>query len=111
VYKLDIAGQQTVLYTFCTLAGCADGANPFAGLIRDSKGNLYGTTWAGGATGNGVVYELDTAGAETLLYTFTGGADGGSSEAPLIRDARGNLYGTTQDSTYGGAGTVFLLSK
>ncbi|MGO4883215.1 MAG: choice-of-anchor tandem repeat GloVer-containing protein [Bryobacteraceae bacterium] len=111
VYKLDAAGQETVLYSFCALAGCADGATPQAGVIRDSKGNLYGTTWAGGATGYGVVYELSTAGAETLLYNFTGGADGGSSLAPVIRDSTGKLYGATEDNTFGGAGTVFSLSK
>jgi hypothetical protein len=94
-----------VLYSF---TGGADGANPKAGLIRDAVGNLYGTTANGGATtipcptsGCGVVFELircDSAPSGydfKLLYSFTGGADGGNPEAGLTQDAAGNLYGTT----------------
>ncbi len=74
VYKLDAAGQETVLYTF---PFGADGAPPEAGVIRDPAGDLYGT--AGGGTANaGVVYKLDTAGHQTVLYRFTGGVDGPS---------------------------------
>ena len=68
--QLDTTGHETVLYSF---TGGADGANPYAGVIRDSAGNLYGTTSVGGAGGGGVVYKLDTAGHETVLYNFTGG--------------------------------------
>ena len=77
VYKLDTVGHERVLYTF---TGGADGASPSAGVIRDSAGNLYGTTSQGGGTsGAGVVYKLDTAGQYNVLYTFTGGADGGAT--------------------------------
>ena len=51
-------------------------AIPFGGLIRDSAGNLYGTTNGGGASDAGVVFKVDTSGNETVLYSFTGGADG-----------------------------------
>ena len=96
VYRLDPTGHETVLHTFT----CgADGAFPEGGLTRDSAGNLYGTTYSGGAAGQGVVYKLDTAGNLTVLYSFTGKADGGRSTAGVIRDSAGNLYGTT---TYGG---------
>jgi len=71
------------------------GANPPAGVIRDSAGNLYGTTLHGGAANAGVVYKLNTAGHETVLHSFTGGADGGEPYAGVIRDSAGNLYGTT----------------
>jgi uncharacterized repeat protein (TIGR03803 family) len=96
VYKVNQAGQETVLYTF---TGGADGSNPYAGsLIRDWAGNLYGTTLDGGSgvgfAGFGVVYKVDTSGKETVLYTFTGGADGGYPTAGVIRDPAGNLYGT-----------------
>ncbi len=96
--------NETVLHTF---AGGSDGAQPQAGLIADSRGNLYGTTYAGGDTtacapaGCGVVFELSPptkAGqpwAETVLYAFKGGADGLWPSAGLVFDARGNLYGTT----------------
>jgi len=92
VFKLNPAGAETVLYSF---AGGADGANPFAGLIRDEAGNLYGTTSSGGLSGQGTVFKVDPAGNETVLYSFTGGTDGGYPEAGLIRDGKGNLYGTT----------------
>ena len=98
VYKLDMLGHETVLYTF---TGGADGGFPYAGVIHDSAGNIYGTTTSGGTRGFGVVYKLDTAGHETVLYSFTGGADGGRPYAGVIRDAAGNLYGTT---VTGGAG-------
>jgi len=111
VYKLDTAGHETLLYTF---TGGADGANPSAGVIRDSTGNLYGTTQYGGTLpgnrGYGVVYKLDATGHETVLYTFTGGADGANPYAGVIRDAAGNLYGTTYAGGKWNAGVVFELS-
>jgi len=100
-----------VLYSF---TGGADGGEPLAGLVRDAAGNLYGTTLyggSGGPYGNGVVFELDNAGTETVLYTFTGGTDGGFPYAGLVRDAAGNLYGTTSGGGAYGEGTVFMLDK
>jgi len=105
--------QETVLYSFTG----ADGASPQAALIRDGEGNLYGTTAFGGLDSSycqfycGVVFKLDKAGNETVLYSFTGGADGLSPFGGLVRDDEGNLFGTT---TGGGsaslpAGTVFKL--
>ena len=103
VYQLDPSGHETVLHTF---TGGTDGGEPTAGVIRDSAtGNLYGTTELGG-TGAGVVYQLDSSGHETVLYRFTGGADGGQPNAGLIRDSAGNLFGTT-NSGGTGAGVVF----
>ena len=67
VYKLDATGQQTPLYSF---RGVADGANPWAGVIRDSAGNLYGTTGGFGTPSAGVVYKLNPNGHETVLYSF-----------------------------------------
>jgi uncharacterized repeat protein (TIGR03803 family) len=83
-----------VLHTF---AGApSDGANPeFGGLIPDATGNLYGTTAYGGASSGGVVFELSPTGTETVLYSFTGGADGANPYGGLVLDAAGNLYGTT----------------
>ena len=87
----------SVLHTF--KGSPTDGASPGAAhLIGDSAGNLYGTTQLGGASGYGVVFRLDMAG-ETVLYSFTGGADGAYPSTGLIRDSAGNLYGTT---AYGG---------
>jgi uncharacterized repeat protein (TIGR03803 family) len=99
VFKLDNTGKETVLYSF---KGYPDGCNPYAGLVQDSAGNFYGTTAGGGAADYGTVFELDTSGNETVLYSFTGGADGANPHAGLVRDSAGNLYGTT---LYGGIAT------
>jgi len=107
VFKLDTAGKETALYTF---TGGADGANPFAGLIMDAAGDLYGTTLYGGDSNSGNVFKIDTTGKETVLHTFTGGADGGNPQARLVLDPSGNLYGTTQHGGTYLKGTVFKLS-
>lgn len=96
VFRIDTTGQETALYTF---TGGADGGFPTAGLIWDQRGNLYGTTEVGGLPSSGVVFKLDLAGKETVLYSFTGRGDGGYPSAGLVLDEAGNLYGTTQ---YGG---------
>jgi uncharacterized repeat protein (TIGR03803 family) len=112
--------KETVLYAFCSLSGCADGEAPGTGpLVRDAHGNLYGTTYFGGAHRNcngdacGVVFRLDTSGKETVLYSFTGGAGGAFPLAGLVMDATGALYGTTQGggdpSCIDGCGTVFKI--
>ena len=106
VFKLATTGVETVLYSF---KGGADGKYPFAGLIRDASGNLYGTTFYGGASGQGTVFKLDTTGAETVLYAFKRGADGQGPYAGLVRDPTGNLYGTTFYGGASGQGTVFKL--
>ena len=99
VFKVDAAGNETVLYSF---TGGTDGGIPIASLIRDAKGNLYGTAFGGGlaSCSCGVVFRLDVAGKETVLYTFTGGADGSSPYAGLMWGQGGTLYGTTG---FGGA--------
>ncbi len=98
----------TVLYTF---TGGTDGGGPEAGLIRDASGNLYGTTSFGGDPNAdvGVAYEVDPTGKETVLHTFTGGSDGATPFAKLIRGQYGRLYGTTAYGGTAGAGTAFKL--
>jgi uncharacterized repeat protein (TIGR03803 family) len=103
VFKLDPTGTETVLYSF---AGGPDGALPWAGLIQDSTGNLYGTTVTGGTSGYGVVFKVDTTDTETVLYSFTGGTDGANPYAGVIRDSAGNLYGTTLYGGLTGCGTA-----
>jgi uncharacterized repeat protein (TIGR03803 family) len=97
VYKVNPSGQETVLHSF---TGGADGATPYAGVISDSAGNLYGTTYAGGANQGGVVYELSTSGQETVLHSFGGGPPGYSPTGGLARDSAGNLYGTNSAGVY-----------
>ena len=105
VFKVDPSGNETVLYTF---TGGDDGAYPLAGLIRDSAGNLYGTTNGGGASGAGVVYKVDRSGHERALYSFTGGNDGGYPSTGVVRDTAGSLYGTTGNGG-SGFGVVFKV--
>jgi len=123
------AVQESVIYEFCTQSGCTDGMYPESALIADQAGNFYGTTLEGG-TGTacgpfgescGVVFELSPKSGggwtESVLYAFTGEADGGSPYNSLLMDSKGNLYGTTR---IGGTptgncpgstcGTVFELS-
>jgi uncharacterized repeat protein (TIGR03803 family) len=115
VFKVKKSGKEIVLHSF---AG-PDGANPYASLIRDAKGNLYGTTEFGGHSnqcagtkpGCGVVFKLASTGRETVLYAFTGGADGSRPQAGLVRDENGNFYGTTVAGGASGAGAVFKLDK
>jgi uncharacterized repeat protein (TIGR03803 family) len=130
VFKLTPTGKETVLHAF---SGGKDGGAPVGGVVLDSAGNLYGTTLFGGnkmpavchavanfAAGCGVVYKLTptTHGhwTETVLYTFTGGADGSEPWGNLIFDSAGNLYGTATiggndscQSPYG-CGVVFELT-
>jgi uncharacterized repeat protein (TIGR03803 family) len=111
-----LAPAQTfsVLYNF---TGGPDGWGPYAGLIQDPAGDLYGTTSLGGDSnctpgygyGCGVVFKLDTAGTETVLHSFSGSPDGANPIAPVIRDKSGNLYGTSSYGASGGYGTVFKI--
>src|SRR5215813_14500514 len=107
--------------TFTTLhgfTGGTDGGFSFAPLILDPAGNLYGTTYQGGdlncdsadpGRGCGVVYRMDSAGNQTVLYSFRALPDGQFVQAGLVRDNAGNLYGTTTSGGDSNAGTVFKL--
>jgi uncharacterized repeat protein (TIGR03803 family) len=118
VFKLDKPDKlheyfrETDLYSFTGTNG--DGANPYATLIEDAEGNLYGTTYLGGAYASGTVFKLDKTGQETVLYSFCPGGgsctDGSQPTTGLVRDAVGNLYGTTTFGGANGAGVVFKIA-
>jgi hypothetical protein len=90
-----------------------DGAHPFAGLIADASGNLFGTTAAGGAFGSGTVFELKIdsttatgyASSPTTLVSFSN-TNGGDQYAGVVADASGNLFGT---ALFPGLGTVYEI--
>ncbi|MBZ5574557.1 MAG: hypothetical protein LAO09_22095 [Acidobacteriia bacterium] len=106
VFMLDREGNETVLHAFI---GGNDGAVPLAGLIRDSMGNLYGTTFYGGPSNNGTVFRVNPSGKETVLYAFKDFEDGWNPFAGVI--AVGNaLFGTTYGGGIHGGGTVFKLA-
>jgi uncharacterized repeat protein (TIGR03803 family) len=104
------AWTEQILHNF---AGGADGAQPFAGVIFDQAGNLYGTTSAGGSASSGTAFELVAASgwSETILHTFLGlNAGDGSIPNGLIFDPSGNLYGTTVGGGQFNPGTIFKLT-
>jgi len=112
VFNLTRSGSgwtESVIYNF---SGGADGYSPWQGLVADAQGNLYGTTYLGGA-GSGVVFKLTPNGGswtQSVIHTFTG-PDGAYPEfGRLLRDRQGNLYGTTVGGGLNGYGTVFELS-
>jgi uncharacterized repeat protein (TIGR03803 family) len=112
VFKLNSKGKLILLHSF---AGMPDGQNPYARLVRDAAGNLYGTTYYGGTSGYGSVFEINTKGKLTILHSFTPSPDGSHPIAGLIRDKAGNLYGTTSDGGdlncgFSGCGTVFKIT-
>jgi uncharacterized repeat protein (TIGR03803 family) len=120
VFKLSPSGSgwmESVLYKFPDGSG---GSRPFAGLIFDQAGNLYGTTVTGGIPGPdcltdgcGMVFQLspsESGWTESVLYTFTGESDGSAPYAGLIFDRAGNLYGATFYGGEFGSGTVFELT-
>lgn len=106
------------LYSFCAQAQCADGQEPFAGLLMDASGNLYGVSRFGGAHDDGTAFELaENSGgwSETVLHDFCARkncADGGSSDAAFISDGAGNLYaaGSGGEAKRGCCGTVFQIT-
>lgn len=90
----------------------SNGISPLgATLVFDQSGNIYGTTSAGGTTGNGVVYMLTASGTETPIYEFTGSPDGADPYAGVIFDSSGNLYGVTTVGGSSNQGTVFKLTS
>jgi len=111
------ASSETVLYNFCAQTSCVDGYTPYGSLVADSSGNLYGTTYNGGAHSFGEVFELVNSNGtwtENVIYSFLGPGsnDGAYPFAGLVIDASGkNLFGTTFQGGASSEGTVFELSN
>jgi uncharacterized repeat protein (TIGR03803 family) len=124
VFKLSPgAGGTWNFTTQYAFKGQPDAAFPYGGLIADQHGNLYGTTHYGGTNGAGAVFKVGPgpnigstppygAWKDTVLYSFTGGTDGGSPTSTLVFDAAGNLYGTTSAGGDAGCdcGVIFELA-
>jgi uncharacterized repeat protein (TIGR03803 family) len=117
VFQMSSTGVVTTVYSF---RGGSDGSNP-GGLIEDFSGNLFGTTYSGGASGNGTIFELSPNGqggwTETVLCSFTGGADGSGPQPGIALDQSNHtIYGSTVGGgdlscdAPSGCGTVFALS-
>jgi len=99
------------LYSF---TGLTDGGNPLASLVMDTAGNLYGTTFVGGAFGDGEVFKLSPDGnggwMQTVIYSFSGADGANPYYSDVIFDQAGNLYGTTVSGGAHNGGVVFELS-
>ncbi len=107
-----VATQSAQAQTFTSLysfSGSPDGATPFAGVISDKSGTLYGTTEVGGSSNLGTVYSF-SKGTETVLHSFSG-TDGEYPFADVVMDKSGTLYGTTVEGGSSGYGTVFALNS
>jgi uncharacterized repeat protein (TIGR03803 family) len=98
----------TTFKTIRSFSG-ADGNKSFAGLLQGKNGNLYGTTYYGGAKNDGEIFQITTAGKLTILHSF-GGADGEYSYAAPVQGADGNFYGTTYLGGSKDDGTVFKMT-
>jgi uncharacterized repeat protein (TIGR03803 family) len=112
VFKMTPAGAVTILYSFCSLTNCADGALPYGGLILASDGNFYGTTSQGGTADgtSGTIFKITPAGKLTTLHSFLYATDGANPIAPLIQAANGLLYGMTVGGGPPNAGTFFKIT-
>ena len=108
VYKLSKTGRETVLYSF---TGATDGSVPYAGLVMDKAGNLYGTTRFGGSSDGGTVFEVNPESRlETVLHSFAGQPDGAEPFSGVILDKSGNLYGATFAGGSVNDGTVYKVN-
>src|SRR6267143_4704768 len=109
-----VFGGTNVIYSF---AGDEDGEYADTDLAIDKGGNLYGTTVLGGDFGGGTVFQLSPSGngwVHTVLYSFTGGADGGEPYKGVTLDSEDNLYGTAVTGgggfCEGGCGVAYKLT-
>jgi uncharacterized repeat protein (TIGR03803 family) len=117
VFKITPNGVFTSLYSFCTQDNCADGSHPFYGsLVQASDGNLYGSTWLGGAGGGnrcsngcGTIFRITLDGRFTTVHGFDFD-DGQLPYAGMIQGTDGNLYGTTSSGGSHDDGTIYAFN-
>jgi len=115
IFKITLAGKLTTLHNFCAYKNCADGEDPFGGLVLATDGNFYGTA----NTGNcptyciGLIYRVTSGGTFSILHRFctqTNCPDGANPVASLIQANDGNLYGVTESGGANGVGTIFQIT-
>src|SRR5262249_39296193 len=102
--------QTPTLTTLHAFAGGSDGANPYTGVIQGMDSNFYGTTYYGGTSGFGTVFQITPAGVEAVLYSFSGYPSDGAYPNGLLQGTDGNFYCTTDKGGANNYGTVFRLT-
>jgi len=113
LFQITSSGKLTIVHSF---DGTDDGASPRAGLVEGLDGNLYGTTYQGGTSNLGTVFQVTPAGVETILHSFTPGSiaegttDGANPQAGLTLGTDGKLYGATTAGGKNGNGTIFQIT-
>ena len=113
VFSVTPSGDLTIVYSFCSLPNCADGAFPAAGLVQGSDENFYGTTTEGGALNAGTLFKVTPSGTFTTLHSFCSFqncADGGSPYGTLVQGSDGDFYGTTNTGGINEGGTIFKIT-
>ena len=118
IFKINPSGVLTTLYSFCSQVNCADGGNPYAGLVLAASGDLYGTTSCGGAgfglcpDYGGTVFTISPEGPLTTLYSFCSqfGCTDGSNPDGGVLGYGGNFYGTTAGGGANGGGSIFEIT-
>jgi uncharacterized repeat protein (TIGR03803 family) len=108
VFEITPAGKLTTLYSFCAVTSCTDGEQPVAGLMQATNGNLYGTTYAGGANNFGTIFEITNGTVTPMLETFDA-TNGAYPSAALMQYTNGTLYGTTATGCCD-YGSIYTLS-
>ena len=110
--QITPAGVATVLHSFCSQASCADGANPYAGLVLGANGKYYGATYRGGTYEGGTIFDLSTTGTLTTLHSVGAKVSGGwEPYGTLYLATDGNFYGTTvTEGAAGEGGTIFNMT-
>jgi uncharacterized repeat protein (TIGR03803 family) len=108
LFKITPTGVESVLYSFCRVTGCTDGARPAGAVVLDASGNLYGTTILGGTADAGVVFKVTHEGVESVLEDLTSAADGGNG---AVLDKAGNVYVEIYSGGESGEGSVVKLTE
>jgi uncharacterized repeat protein (TIGR03803 family) len=110
VFKINLSGGLTSLYSFCAQTNCPDGQYPDTVLVLGMDGNFYGTTQSGGTNGGyGTVFKITASGALTTLHSFDA-ADGAAPYGSLVLAINGDFYGTTNVGGGFGGGNVFKIT-
>ena len=112
IFEITSAGTLTTLYRFCSQSHCPDGSYPYAGLVRASNGDFYGTTWSGGAVGGGTVFKITPAGTLTTLYSFCSQSNCADGAQPSRGGAGPGLqWGSSMGQRKGAGPSIMGLSS